>query len=110
MTIEIDQNEMNGEDSLQIDSSSHLAISSDTNRMINVRKMGGNVAEIVLKTAANSSRGDNDAEKEGHKMDIFKQSEAFSPKNAIDGKYRDVCMCICLYMCSYIVVSLLTMM
>jgi hypothetical protein len=62
------------------------------------------------KTAVFSSRGDNDAEKEVQKMDVFKQSEALPSRNTIDGKYRDVYVYICRYVCSCIIVSLLVIM
>jgi hypothetical protein len=48
MTVEIDRNEMNSEDSLQIDSCSHLAISSDANHVREGHQMGTNIAEIVV--------------------------------------------------------------
>jgi hypothetical protein len=48
MTVEIDRNKMNSEDSLQIDSCSHLAISSDANHVREGHEMGTNIAEIVV--------------------------------------------------------------
>lgn len=55
-----------------------------------------------------SSEGDNAAKNEIQKTDVFKQSQAFPLINTKDGKYRDVYMHICRYVCSCIIVSLLT--